>query len=254
MAGLDSDWKRVELPAIVAENLLVLAELYAAAQLEQAKVIAVLDTIAGQFMAASVTIQPGQASEALYHWLKDSSNRISEVERRSHYLLAFGFAGGGVTGVAANDEFAELWMTFVTAVAQRAEPVVIAAKGRALARNLSQHGYGRVRMVAIEVRQIVQTVMTTLDLAEIQAAYAASDRWTLIARVIQLWLGGSVDLARARTLATTGSSVIRWLAGHHGELGSPSVALGELEGWCERWLAASPVLGADLRPRRRPVP
>ncbi len=230
------------------------AELYLAAQFEEAKLFAVADMIADQFMSGSLAIGShgqGPATEKLYAWLKSRSMRMAEPERRSHYLRAFGFAGGKSSPpTIENSDFVACWTRFVTAASQ-AQP--ISTPGHELARNLAQHVTRPSSSAALELTQTIKAMLELFGQAEIQAAYGGQDSWTLVEQVAKRFLGGAVDLVRARTLASTGSNIVRWLASHLAELDSQRLQLGELRAWCEGWLAAaaasSPARPADWRPK-----
>jgi hypothetical protein len=80
------------------------------------------------------------------------------------------------------------------------------------------------------------------------SAYGVNDPWQLVERVSGLYLGGSVNSVRQRTLAQAGAAIIQWLAAKQHVLANPT-AVGidftqetQLASNVERWLA---VTGTD---------
>jgi hypothetical protein len=84
---------------------------------------------------------------------------------------------------------------------------------------------------------------------DVLSAYGVNDTWQLVERVSGLYLGGSVNSVRQRTLATAGSQIIGWLADHQPDLADPG---GDIDFFAhaqrglvdnvEKWLA---VTGTD---------
>lgn len=84
--------------------------------------------------------------------------------------------------------------------------------------------------------------LDVLRAPDVQAAYSASDMWSLIERVSQAEFGGSVDVRRYVQLAESGASILRWLAEHTGDLTdplAPNTPDASLVASCDQWLAAS---------------
>jgi hypothetical protein len=219
---------------IIKDNVLAVSALYFAAQLEELKFFAVAEKVAEQFESGVIPMSRGAGGEAIYRFMREATDRFTEAERRGIYARGFGFAQGSVDEPMPNREFADLWIRFLSAVSvfTREETATIRKaltaqqvfkNARDLAVNVSLHGYGI-------------------------AAYGVNDVWQLVERVSGLYLGGSVNSVRQRTLAQAGAEIIQWLAKKQHVLANPS-AVGidfshehQLIQDVERWLA---VTGTD---------
>ncbi|MCA9685495.1 MAG: hypothetical protein KC457_25175 [Myxococcales bacterium] len=248
---------------IIPDNVAAVAAIYYSAQLEEMKLHGVMDKIAEHFQAGMLPISRSRAADYIYEWIKTTPERLTEIERRSLYGRTLGLAQGGMVDVLPNREFMDLWIRFLSTVSQKFREITslerarvsgeqIHKAGRDLAVNLSLHGFAIAHPAGIEMQEIVRKVLAVLDEPEVLTAYGVRDRWQLVDRVSALYLGGSVNGVKYRTMAVTGSQLIRWLAANHSVLASGSVnSLGffdstgataefrTLADWCERWLAVA---------------
>jgi hypothetical protein len=216
---------------IIAANVNALAAVYFSAQLEELKFFAVADKVTEHFMTGMLPLTRGPGGEAIYDYLKGAPNRLTELERRSLYARAFGFAQGAVDEPLPNREFQDTWIRFLSAVSQfvrlfggansgtkmvlqgpvtTLEQVYKAAKD--LAVNISLHGYGIAHFAAVELQALVRQLKTMLSYDDVLKAYGVLDVNQMVERVSQLYLGGSVNGVQKRTMATAGANVIQWLA------------------------------------------
>ena len=89
-----------------------------------------------------------------------------------------------------------------TAVTKKAVTTKTVAKAATdLAVNLSLHGYGVGYFAAVELQKFVREVLSMLSRQEVMAAYGTTTVWQLVERVSELYLGGSVNGVRHRTMA-----------------------------------------------------
>lgn len=249
---------------IIADNVMALSVIYYSAQLEEMKLHIVMDKIVEHFQTGMLPISRGRAADHIYEWLKATPERLTELERRSIYGRTLGLAQGGIDDILPNREFADLWIRFLSTVSQKLREVhsserlrvtteQIHKAGRDLAVNLSLHGYGIAHPAGIEMQEIVRKVLLVLDEQDILTAYGVRDRWQLVDRISALYLGGSANGVKYRTMAVVGSRVIRWLAEKKSALassstssldffsatGQPTQGFLDLADWCERWLAVA---------------
>jgi hypothetical protein len=270
----DIDIRDIDLEAgtavdIVAANVLAVAGLYRAAMLEEMKLFAVADKVAEHFTIGMIPISRGPAGDRLFTWIREAPNRFSEMERRAIYGRVLGLAQGNAGNVLPNREFSDTWLRFLSIVsvlsreAQSNLPRATTAEqalksGRDLAVNLSLHGYGVAHFAAVETQQLLQQVLDMLQQAEILSAYGTSDYLQLTDRISGMYLGGSVNTVRYRTMAQSGFNIMRWLADHAPQLASSSVAsldFGDpvLVANVERWLAVTGTPDASLEKYTDPV-
>ena len=244
---------------ITKDNVLAVSAIYFAAQLEELKLIAVAEKVAEQFMQQQVPISRGIGGEAIFRFIKDAPNRLTEAERKGLYARTFGFAQGAIDEPMPNREFADQWIRFLSAVSVLNREVQATGvrksltaeqafkNARDLAVNLSLHGYGVAHFAAVELQDLVTTVIKMLGYPEVLAAYGVNDIWQLVERVSGLYLGGSANGVRQRTLAQSGARIIQWLAKKQpylvaGQAGKLKFDEEELVSEVERWLA---VTGTD---------
>jgi hypothetical protein len=234
---------------IEAQNVLAAGVVYAAYELEQLKLFTVADRIVELSQRGMLPLSRATASRALSRYAQNAANRLTESERRTMYARALG-KGSEQQGPHVNREFSDLWMRFVSAVSayqresrvrqtgrSRVRQVELAKRARDLASNLSLHAYGIAYYAALELQNQINTVVAVVSLGEIRSAFGARDMWQVIEHVAAHELGGAVNTARYRTLATSGLEIIRWLA--RGRSKSRPTAPGRpLVKACEAWLAA----------------
>lgn len=253
---------------IIEANVRALSVVYVAAQLEELKFFATIDKITEQFMTGMLPVTRGSGGQALYSYIKEAPTRLfNEAERRGLYARAFGFAQGAVDEPLPNREFNDSWIRFLSGVSlinrqsvyERAVTTnqEVTKTARDLAVNLSLHGYGVAHFAAVELQQLIKALLALGADREILAAYGARDVWQLVERVSAMFLGGSVNSVRARTLAESGKTIILWLADRSVELsrpygvmefrvvppeGSPNPSTPDMQQLldaCDRWLAVT---------------
>jgi len=272
----DIDIQDIDLEAgtavdIVAANVLAVAGLYRAAMLEEMKLFAVADKVAEHFTIGMIPISRGPAGDRLFTWIREAPNRFSEVERRGIYGRVLGLAQGAAQNTLPNREFSDLWIRFLSIVsvlnreqqitvprATSAEQALKAA--RDLAVNLSLHGFGVAHFAAVETQQLLQQVLDMLQQAEILAAYGTSDYLQLVDRLSGMYLGGSVNTVRYRTMAQAGFNIMRFLADHAPQLSSTSAISANalfldpvLVDNVERWLAVTGTPDSSVQKYTDPV-
>lgn len=250
---------------ILADNIKAVSAIYYSAQLEQMKLHAVMDKIVEHFSTGMLPITRGTAADRIYEWIKRTPERLGEFERRSLYARTFGLAMGGVEDVLPNREFADLWIRLLSMITQRyresfglerqrVSDEQIHKAGRDLAVNLSLHGYAIAHPAALELQQIIRQILAVFDEPEVANAYGVRDRWQLVDRISALYLGGSVNGVKYRTMAANGSRLIQWLGDRRANLASgsttslglfdlatmqPTTEFAGLAESAERWLAVA---------------
>jgi hypothetical protein len=223
---------------IVADNIRAVQAIYSAALLEELKAFQVVDRLVELFQQGALPLGRGRAGRNLFKYWKESASRLSESERRSLYARALGLPGGEVE-VVPNREFNDLWIRFLSSVAQlvreettewtvgKSETVSaddIKAAARDLAVNLSLHGFGWAGFAATELQKQIADITRLLSAPEIIAAYGARDMWQVIDQVAANELGGSKSSVRYRTMLVSGATIIAWLAKNPRRLNSVSGA------------------------------
>ena len=213
---------------IQAENVKLIGVPICGAMFEELKVFQVVDKLVEFSQNGMLPVSRGDAGEILYHYWKETPNRMSEGERRNFYALTIGIPGGEANGMT-NRDFNDLWMRFISSVSslvrQKTADQILRANipaaisqqqvrkaARDLALNLSSHAYGMSLYFAIEMQKQIRLMIQLLSDKEIMAVYGARDMWQVIDQVATLELGGARNSARYRTMATCGAIITAWLS------------------------------------------
>ena len=265
---------------IIRDNVLATQAIYWSAQLEELKLHAAMDQIVDHFSTGMLPITRGGAGDRIYKWIKGAPERMTELERRSVYGRVLGIAQG-TADVAPNREFSELWFRFLSTVSQKFREISsferdevsleqVHKSARDLAVNLSLHGYAIAHPAAVEMQSIVKDILGVFDEPELHIAYGVRDRWQLVDRVSNLYLGGSVNGVKFRTMAVAGQRIINWIADKNTILQSGSASGLNIVEWvgdrrkatddfralvdlAERWLAVTGTPDAAVAQSTDPV-
>jgi len=256
---------------ICPDNVYALSAIYFAAMLEDLKFFAVADKVQEQFMTGMVPLSRGPGGQAVYDYMKSAKDRLTEFERRSVYARTFGLAQGSIDEQMPNTQFSDVWIRFLSAVSgfkrqsEYQRTLVtnqqVFKSARDLAVNLSLHGFGIAHFAAVELQKLIRDVKTMLSYPDIVAAYGVRDVWQLTERVSQLYIGGSVNSVRQRTMAQSGARIMTWLgdnartlvAGNdYGTLIS-NLNQGTIVDDVERWLAVTGTVDSTIEKYAEPV-
>jgi len=206
------------------------------------KLFQVADRLVELFASGQLPIG-GTGGKRLYDYWKQLSQRLSAADRRNLFARVFGFPGGDDS--LSNREFNNLWARFIAAAAADTggDAASLREPAAALARNLSASSGGFAKYAALELVEQIREIIAMLSDREIQGAYGARDMWGVIDRVSSLELGGSANVVRYRTMASSGAAIIGWLADNRERIKGQSAkswpADQNLLDACERWLAVS---------------
>jgi hypothetical protein len=157
-------------------------------------------------------------------------------------------APGGEAGATPNREFPELWLRFVTAVCDGSQQALLAERGRDLAANMSEHGYGMAFFVANELRAQIKDAIALLADDEIEEAFGARDMWQVVDQVSTNYLGGARNTHRHAAMAQSGAAIIDWFTIHADTFDHRRWPAHDtvLVPYCEQWLAAYGVCDTDV--------
>jgi hypothetical protein len=214
---------------IVGNNIKPMLIFYPSWMLEEARFYDTYDKLEELFLNQMLPITRGSAGDRIYALWKKSTQRISKPERMNFYASCFGAPGGNPGLVNQNREFSDLWLRFVSGVSEWARklqvddllrtriPLSVSTEqvrksARDLAANLSLHGYGVAYFAAAELQNEINAIGDILKDEEVRMAYGARDMRQLIEQVSIYELGGARDVTRYFTMATSGATIIGWLA------------------------------------------
>jgi hypothetical protein len=218
---------------IAQDDVRATGVLYAAAALEELKLIELVDRLNELNQNKLLSIGAGQASNLLHEFWNNGFRRLQPRRRAALYVRVFGAPAADGVDAEPNSDFPDLWLRFVTALAERSDAIGPAAT--ALHDNLAEHTDEQSTKAAIELRTTLTDVAEALSDMELRTAYRAEDMWQLVAAVGDEQFCGERDIERARTLAATGAAILRRLP----ELAAdPAVADDELAEAAAALLAA----------------
>src|SRR5262249_56178243 len=80
-----------------------------------------------------------------------------------------------------------------------------------LAANPSVHGHCSAFFTADKLQKQIEEILDLFRDSEVQNAYGAKDIWQVVEQVAALELGGAKNSYRYRTMAMSGTVIIRWL-------------------------------------------
>ncbi|WP_394826329.1 hypothetical protein [Pendulispora albinea] len=222
---------------IVPENIQACGMMYAAYQLEMAKLIPVLDMISDLYDDGLIPIVYDDAGQALDDYRFNEYQRISAAKRAFHFARLFGMKGADVPKtVQPNTQFDTLLMRFASTVAEYervrdlaqtwgqgnggpggARPGAITSEhvrksGRELAANLSLYGWGSAHTVARRLNQHIKQALNILGMTQVQQAFGASNVWHVVERVCQQELRVTPNIVKYRTMADAGKKIVDVIA------------------------------------------
>jgi len=252
---------------LVPENIRAVGTIYVAWQLDALRIFDVGDRLVELSTRGQLPTGRGPAAATMTDYAFDP-NRLSAVERQHLYERAFGAPGGIEDEV--NQGFSDLWLHFVTGVAEFARrrnapglprPALLAQPAvrraaLALAVNLSRHGSDSANVAAKHLHRTLEQLLSLLKEPEVSKTLGVSNMWEVIDRVNRQYLGGPVEIVRARTLAQAGMHIMAWLATHAPDLhdaqssnaagANPPPSDTDLLTTVEHWLAASNLSGSAI--------
>jgi hypothetical protein len=218
---------------IVPENIQACGMMYAAYQLELAKLLPVLDLVSDLYDDGLIPIAFDAAGQALDDYRFTDYERISAAKRATYFARVFGMKGADVPKtVVPNAQFETLMLRFTSTVAEyerirdlaqtwgqtgggpgTTRPGAITSEhvrkaGRELAANLSLYGWASAHTVARRLNGHIKQALAILGLTQVQQAFGASNVWQVIERVSQQELKTTPNIVKYRTMADAGKKVL----------------------------------------------
>ena len=172
---------------------------------------------------------PTLRADTPVHW--------SALERAQIYERVLDAPIGARNEGKPNREFEDLWLRFVSSVAQLGRQGTQALNAPALS-------IGSVRTAARELAAEAGPA--------IASAWGARDQWQVVDRVAGRELGGAVNSARHRTMAEAGGAVLEWIAGQGDGAATADGTDDDLLQAVEQWLAAVGTSDADVHELSQP--
>jgi hypothetical protein len=219
---------------IRADDVRAAGVLYAAATLEDLKLIELTEQINELNQQKLLNIGAGQASNLLHHFWDAGYKRMPAKRRLAHFARVVG-TPGAAGDVERNDAFSDLLASLVSALAEGPAEAIVAAATE-LHENLAEHTDEATTKAAVELRATLAEIADVLSDLELRTAYRAEDMWQLVEHWIQEHGGDDgPDVQRVRALATSGATVLRALP----ELVDGAAPSDEVVAAAKQWLPSN---------------
>ncbi|HUR84752.1 MAG TPA: hypothetical protein VMY78_05360 [Solirubrobacteraceae bacterium] len=189
---------------IDAEDVEAAASLYAAAQLEEIGVLAVVDRLVELYLRGGLPVGGSAEAGALLdaYWL-GRAERMPEDRRRALYARALGpgfehLLGELAAAISKHD------------AASRDADIAWAADE--LRANIASHVDDEAREAVPLMHAQLGDALAILSDPTVLEAYGARDTWQLVDQLSRLELGGTRGVVRHQALAATATVILGWLA------------------------------------------
>ncbi len=205
-------------------NLRTAAALYLAAELEEARLLAAVETFAGVFASGGLSADLGPAEPLLVEFWRGRKERFTEKERRAIFARLFGTTGGPTLAArdASNAEFENLMLDLTEAISrlhgdpfQASSPatdIQIRASAHRLAENLAIRGGGITAYAARDLLEAIKAAIRILRHPEAQQAAGARSLWAAVRNIAGQYLDKEVETGAHVARGKAGLQLLAWLA------------------------------------------
>ncbi len=207
--------------SIVPAQVTATAALFWCAQVERAGLPAFVEALAEGVVHGTINLPITTGGDRLMRFWEGRQHRFSAGEREALYRHTFGSPGdhGGFDGP---------WTDFVNRLSAigRGDPqdsvqrmaAGVSVIARELASYLSDHGTGMAGFAAREIVELVRATLAIMRDPDIVTAFGGGSPWQIIGANAPSILGHAVDPSTALPRATSGYTLIEWLADHAADL------------------------------------
>lgn len=256
---------------IVADNIFAVSMIYAAYQLEQVKLIQVIERTVEVWSNGQLALGVGPAGKALDRWYWDSFERMTDAARMMQFTRILGAKGGEVSKeVQPNTNFNDLLLRFLSSLSEYDRQTRIAdivgntragnvsdaqvrKAGRDLAANLTLYGWGAAGYAARRLNNDIATAVSILQMPEIQKSWGVQSAWQVVERVCSQEFNFTPNVVKYRTMAESGKTILDLVGKYYNVWGSTTNNLlfcppGGTNTTTATRAAASNWCGADIPP------
>jgi hypothetical protein len=223
---------------IVAENVRAVSMIYAAYELEQVKLIPVIERTVEVWSNGQLAINFGPAGKSLDRWYWDSFERMTDAARMMQFTRVLGAKGGEVSKeVLPNNNFNDLLLRFLSSLSEYDRQTRIAdiigntragnvsdaqvrKAGRDLAANMSLYGWGGTQFAARRLNTDIANAVGILQMPEIQKAWGVQSAWQAVERVCTQEFNFTPNVVKYRTMAESGKAILDLVAKYFNVWGS----------------------------------
>jgi hypothetical protein len=229
------------------------AALYLAAELEAARLLPAVETLASISISGGLRADLGAAAALLYRFWQRRNERFAAAERSAFFARLFGRETpaplAGADG--SNDAFEPLMIDLAEAIFQM-EPMLARPTAQMqvrlrlavtrLAASLTSRSGGIASFAARDLLRSIQEAIDILKETPLQRALGANSAWSALEAINRLYLHEQVDVDAHVRRAKSGAVLLGWVAASLGRVDDPSpiIAGGDpVVGAASEWLEAS---------------
>jgi hypothetical protein len=226
---LGLDLEPIDLPPAIGSDLdearlRGCAPLYLAAELESARLVPVVETLAALFASGAIQADLGAAAQPLMDFWRGRRDRFSAEERAAFFARVFGRPSAERLAVpdAFNAAFEGLMLELTEALLEleRSGAIGVAqlsehrlrASGARLAENLLERNRGIPEPAARELVGTVNAALAILRVPAVQTAVGARSVWTAVEQAASRYLGEDAHVPVHVERGRAGLDVLAWLA------------------------------------------
>jgi hypothetical protein len=255
---------------VASDRILSVADLYYLYQMETVGVFRAIRKLQELFDAGAVRLSTGEGAYGLYRFDRRSILRYAERNRMQTYRRVFGYTTTPpMPSAKPNTQFHGMFTQFINSVAafwrdKRISDVIreraydpsfgsIATVRRAgldLRNNLKWNSYGHVNVFRIETLQLLDEAFRILGAEDVRKLFGADNAWDVVEELMLRYFNKQVNASQRHRMATSGRSIIRWLAQKYilnSSRAEFEALLREIADVSEEWLTSAEVLGIAFR-------
>jgi hypothetical protein len=244
------------------------APLYLGAQLEDARLMAVAERLAGLAVTGGLPPTTRTGAELLVQFWKTRHERFDEKERRTFYRRLFGpslieaASAAPHENVAFEDLMLQLSETLYkldegatdARFGSLQQQVRLRSMASTLVDNLLQFSGSALAIAARDVLTTVGEALSILKSADVQAAFGTRSVWDLVRSLTRRYEAADPPIASYVSRGRSGVVLLSWLADSVPGLGDAAAPLAELgseaRAAAAEWLQATYDLAAQVHPPR----
>lgn len=208
--------------------------LYMAAELEEARVIPLVETIAALAATGGLRGDVGVASTQLVNFWRTRSRRFTASERSALFSRLFGMHSEALLAGddAQNRVFESLFIDLAEAI-YKTEPshlpgsrvvaqMPVRLAATQLIANLAARGHGMTTFAGRELMQTVEDALAILKQPNVQQALGGASLWAAVTVGVRRYLREDIDVASHVVRARSGTQILAWLIGVLPQLDDPA--------------------------------
>jgi len=210
-------------PAADAGHVQTTATLYLAAELEAARLVPAVESLAGLFASGGLRLE-GDAATRLYEFWQGRRERFSREERTAIFARLFGHPSDTRLAVSEsrNGNFEGDLAALAEAIVQaQPDPVfrsrlvsyaALAVTAGRLVNSLVSRGGGITAFAASDILKTIEQSLAILKLRPVQVSMGAISIWTTVQAVARRYLNEDINVSAHVHRGRSGMLMLTWVA------------------------------------------